>query len=169
MVNLNPKLHDSIYTQPTTAKLKNENPFEVVLQKYCGVIFTLPFRNYSSLIFVRRKPIDKVSILIELWQINHIDNQDYIEHNHPATAVADAAQHLAGKKYFCKLDCSQAYHCLQMRNRSYYCRSTSGHAFLRANVLRKAWTDHFQRSTILSELTSILHWRPTDALKTFFS
>ena len=26
----------------------------------------------------------------------------------------DAAQHLAGKLVFCKLDCSQAYHCLQM-------------------------------------------------------
>ena len=28
--------------------------------------------------------------------------------------MADAAQHMAGKRYFCKLDCSQAYHCLQM-------------------------------------------------------
>ena len=28
--------------------------------------------------------------------------------------MSDAAQHMAGKKRFCKLDCSQAYHCLQM-------------------------------------------------------
>ena len=28
--------------------------------------------------------------------------------------MADAAQHMAGKRYICKLDCSQAYHCLQM-------------------------------------------------------
>ena len=28
--------------------------------------------------------------------------------------VTDAAQHMAGKKYFCKLDCSQAYHCIPM-------------------------------------------------------
>ena len=28
--------------------------------------------------------------------------------------MSDAAQHLAGKSLFCKLDCSQAYHCLQM-------------------------------------------------------
>ena len=29
-------------------------------------------------------------------------------------ALSDAPQHLAGKSLFCKLDCSQAYHCLQM-------------------------------------------------------
>ena len=34
--------------------------------------------------------------------------------NHPVSTLSDAAQHLAGKKLFCKLDCSQAYHCLQM-------------------------------------------------------
>ena len=28
--------------------------------------------------------------------------------------MSDAAQHLTGKSLFCKLDCSQAYHCLQM-------------------------------------------------------
>ena len=30
------------------------------------------------------------------------------------TTQTDAAQHMAGKKPFCKLDYSQAYHCLQM-------------------------------------------------------
>ena len=30
------------------------------------------------------------------------------------STLTDAAQHLAGKKFFCKLDCSQAYHVLQM-------------------------------------------------------
>ena len=30
------------------------------------------------------------------------------------STLSDAAQHLAGKSLFCKLDCSQAYHCLQM-------------------------------------------------------
>ena len=28
--------------------------------------------------------------------------------------ISDAAQHMAGKEYFCKLDCSQVYHCIQM-------------------------------------------------------
>ena len=30
------------------------------------------------------------------------------------STLTDAAQHMAGKKLFCKLDCLQAYHCLQM-------------------------------------------------------
>ena len=28
--------------------------------------------------------------------------------------MASSAQHMAGKKFFCKLDCSRAYHCLEM-------------------------------------------------------
>ena len=33
---------------------------------------------------------------------------------HPVTTSSDAAQFMAGKKFFCKLDCSQAHHCIQM-------------------------------------------------------
>ena len=39
---------------------------------------------------------------------------DYTNNNHPVSTLSDAAQHLAGKLLFCELDCSQAYHCLQM-------------------------------------------------------
>ena len=39
---------------------------------------------------------------------------DYNSNNYPANTLPDAAQHLAGKSLFFKLDCSQAYHCLQM-------------------------------------------------------
>ena len=41
-------------------------------------------------------------------------SDDYINNNHPVSTLTDAAQHMAGKRLFCKLDCSQAYHCLQM-------------------------------------------------------
>ena len=43
-------------------------------------------------------------------------SDDYINNNQPVRTLADAAQHMAGKgkKLFFKLDCSQAYHCLQM-------------------------------------------------------
>ena len=41
---------------------------------------------------------------------------DYEAHNHLETTIPDAAQHMAGKKFFCKLDCFQAYHCIQMAN-----------------------------------------------------
>ena len=37
-----------------------------------------------------------------------------MNNNHPVSTLSDAAQHMAGKKPCCKLDCSQAYHCLQM-------------------------------------------------------
>ena len=41
-------------------------------------------------------------------------SDDYINNNHPVSTLSDAAQHPAWKKLFCKLDCSQANHCLQM-------------------------------------------------------
>ena len=41
-------------------------------------------------------------------------HDSYINNNHPVSTLTDAAQHMAGKNLFCKLDCSQAYHCLQM-------------------------------------------------------
>ena len=45
---------------------------------------------------------------------NTLISDDYINNNHPVSTLSDAAKHLAGKKLFCKLGCSQAYHCLQM-------------------------------------------------------
>ena len=49
-----------------------------------------------------------------LQKINSLIADDYANNNHPVSTLSDAAQHLAGKSLFCKLDCSQAYHCLQM-------------------------------------------------------
>ena len=83
------------------------------MQEY-GIITTLPYSKYSSPIFAQRKPNGKLRILVDLRRINHLIKNDYGEHNHPVTTVSDAAQHMAGKKFFCKLDCSQAYHCIPM-------------------------------------------------------
>ena len=48
-------------------------------------------------------------------QENQILTADgYTNNNHPFSTLSDAAQHLAGKCVFCKIDCSQAYRCLQM-------------------------------------------------------
>ena len=79
-----------------------------------GIITTLPYSKYSSPIFAQRKLNGKLRILVDLRRINHLLKNDYNKHNHPVTTIAEAAQHMAGKKYFCKLDYSQAYHCLQM-------------------------------------------------------
>ena len=83
------------------------------MQKY-GIITVLPFSKYASPIFAQRKPNGKLRLLVDLRKINTLIADDYTNNNHPVSTLSDAAQHLAGKTLFCKLDCSQAYHCLQM-------------------------------------------------------
>ena len=72
------------------------------------------FSKYASPIFAQRKPNGKLRLLVDLRKINTLIADDYINNNHPVSTLTDAAQHMAGKNLFCKLDCSQAYHCLQM-------------------------------------------------------
>ena len=115
-IKMTPKHDDPVYAQslPTPTNLKDNLLIELALMQEYGIITTLPYSKYSSPIFAQRKPNGKLRILVDLRRINHLLKNDYNQHNHPVTTIADAAQHIAGKKYFCKLDCSQAYHCLQM-------------------------------------------------------
>ena len=83
------------------------------LQRY-GLITTLPFSKYASPIFAQKKPNSKLLLPVDLRKINNLISDDYIHNDHPVSTLTDAAQHMAGKKLFCKFDCSQAYHCLQM-------------------------------------------------------
>ena len=85
----------------------------VLLYKY-GIITTLPFIKYASPIFAQRKPNGKLRLLVDLRKINTLIADEYFNNNHPVSTLTDAAQHMAEKNLFCKLDCSQAYHCLQM-------------------------------------------------------
>ena len=55
-------------------------------------------------------------LLVDLRKINTLIADGYTKKNQPVSTLSDAAQHLAGITLFCKLDCSQAYHCLQMAN-----------------------------------------------------
>ena len=84
-----------------------------LLHKY-GIITTLPFSKYASPIFAKKKPNEKLRLLVDLRKINLLIADDYINNNHPVSPLTDAAQHMAGKNLFCKLGCSQAYHCLQI-------------------------------------------------------
>ena len=115
-IKLTPKHDEPVYAQslPTPTNLKDDLLVELALMQEYGIITTLPYRKYSSPIFDQRKPNGKLRILVDLSRINHLLKNDYNQHNHPVTTMADAAQHMAGNRYFCKLDCSQAYHCLQM-------------------------------------------------------
>ena len=51
---------------------------------------------------------------MDLRKINSLITDDYTNNIHPISTLSYAAQHLAGKSPFCKLECSQAYHCWQM-------------------------------------------------------
>ena len=53
-------------------------------------------------------------ILLDLSRLNHLLRHDYLNSNFPISNMTDATNHFAGKKLFCKMDCSQAYHCVQM-------------------------------------------------------
>ena len=83
------------------------------MHKY-GIITVLPFSKYASPIFAQRKPNGKLRLLVDLRKINTLIADDYTNSNNPVSTWSDAAQHLAGKSLFSNLDCSQAYHCLQM-------------------------------------------------------
>ena len=115
-VKLTPKDDSPAYSQslPTSINLKEDILVELALLHRYEIITTLPFFKHASPIFARKKHNGKLRLLVDLRKINNLISDDYINNNHPVSTLTDAAQHMAGKKLFCKLDCSQAYHCLQM-------------------------------------------------------
>ena len=115
-VKLTPKDDKAVYSQslPMPIHLKEDLVVELALMHKYGIITVLPFSKYASPIFAQRKPNGKLRLLVDLRKINSLIADDYTNNNQPVSTLSDAAQHLAGKSLFCKLDCSQAYHCLQM-------------------------------------------------------
>ena len=99
---------------PAPINLKDDILVELALLHKYGIITTLPFSKYASPIFAQRKPNGKLRLLVDLRKINTLLADDYINNNHPVSTLTDAAQDMAGKNLCCKLDSSQAYHCLQM-------------------------------------------------------
>ena len=99
---------------PTPINLKEDILVELALLHRYGIITALLFSKYASPFFAQKKSNGKLRLLVDLRKINNLISDDYISNNHPVSTLTDAAQHMAGKKLFCKLDCSQAYHCLQM-------------------------------------------------------
>ena len=69
--------------------------------------------NYASTIFAQRIHNGKLYLLVDLRKLNTLIADGYTNNNHPVSTLSDVAQHLAGKFLYYKLDCSQAYHCLQ--------------------------------------------------------
>ena len=83
------------------------------MHKYV-IITVLRFSKYASPIIAKRELNGNLRLLVDLRKINSLIVDDYTNKNHPVSTLSDAAQHSAGKSLFCKVDCSQAYHCLQM-------------------------------------------------------
>ena len=115
-VKLTPINDKDVYSQslPMPIHLKEDIIVELALMHKYGVITVLPFSKYASPMFAQRKPNGKLRLLVDLRKINSLIADDYTNNSHPVSTLSDAAQHLAGKSLFCKLGCSQAYHCLQM-------------------------------------------------------
>ena len=115
-VQLTPLDNRPAYSQspPAPINLKDDILVELDLLHKYGIITTLPFSKYASPIFAQRKPNGKIRLWVDLLKNNTLIADDYINNNHPVSTLTEAAQHMAGKNLFCKLDCSQAYHCLQM-------------------------------------------------------
>ena len=115
-VRLTAKDDKAVFSQslPKPIHLKEDIIVERAPMHKYGIITVLPLSKYASPIFAQRKPNGKVGLLVDLRKINTLIADDYTNNNHPVRTLSDAAQRLAGKFFFCKLDCSQAYHCLQM-------------------------------------------------------
>ena len=115
-VKLTPKDKKAVYSQrlPMPIHLKENLIVELALMHKYGIITVSPVSKYASPIFAKRKPHGKRRFLVDLRKITTLIADDYTNNNHPVSTLSDAAQHLAGKSLFYELDCSQAYHCLQM-------------------------------------------------------
>ena len=94
--------------------LKDDIVVELALLQKNGIITTLPFSKNAIPIIEQRKQSGKLLLLVDLRELNTLSADNYIMNNHPVSILTDAAQHMAVKNLFCKLHCSQAYHCLQM-------------------------------------------------------
>ena len=105
-VQLTPLDNRPAYSQslPAPINLKDDILVELTLLHKYGIITTLPFSKYASPIFAQRKPNGKLRLLFDLRKINTLIADDYINNNHPVRTLTDAAQHMAGKNLFCKLD-----------------------------------------------------------------
>ena len=109
-MRLTPKDDKAVYT----IHLKKDLIVELTLVHKDGVITFLPFSKCASPIFAQRKHNRKIRLLVDLRKINTLIADDNTNKIHPVSTLSDAARHLSGKSLFCKLDCSQAYYCLQM-------------------------------------------------------
>ena len=117
-VKQTPKDNNAVCSQnlPMPIHLKEDLLVELALMHDYGIITVLPISEYASPIFAQRKLNGKLRVLLGLRKINSLIADECTNNIHPVSTLSKTAQHLAGESIFCKLDCSGAYHCLQMAN-----------------------------------------------------
>ena len=115
-VKLTPKDDKVVYRQNLHMSINLEEDLivELALMHKYGIITVLQFSKYANYIFAQRKPNGKLRLFVDLRKINTLIADECTYNNDPVITLSHEAQHLAGKSLFCKLDCSQPYHCLQM-------------------------------------------------------
>ena len=99
---------------PEPINLKDDILVEIALLHKYGAITKLPYSKYASPKFAQRKPNGKLRRLVDLRNLHTLIAHDYSNSNHPVSTLTVAAQQMAGKNLFRKLDCSHLYHCLRM-------------------------------------------------------
>ena len=90
-----------------------------------GSITTLPFSEYASPIVCAENSQWETQTTGRPENSTNNNNRDDFNNKNPVSTLTDAAQHMVGKKLFCELDCSQAYHCLRNADK----RTIEGLAF----------------------------------------
>ena len=83
----------------STKHLKEDLTVEPALMHRYDITTTLPFSKYATVIFAQRKP-NLLRLPVDMRKTNALVSDDYINNNQPVSILLDAAQHLAGKKFF---------------------------------------------------------------------
>ena len=81
---------------------------------YYGLITTLSQSRCSSPLFAQRKNSGRLRLLVDSRKVSQLLKNDYVNTNFAISNMSDAINYFAGNKLFRKLDCSNAYHCVQM-------------------------------------------------------
>ena len=103
-----------LYSQgpPTPIHLSEDPLVEHALMQYYGIVTTLQYSKYCIPLFAQRKPSSALRLWIDLRRVNHLIRHDYDSHIFTVTTLVSG--HIAGKKIFAQLDCSQACFALRM-------------------------------------------------------
>ena len=115
-VQLTPKKDKAVCSEnlPKPIPLEDDLIVKLDLVHKHDIITVLPFSRYARLVFAQSRPNEKLRLLVDLRKIHTLSADGYTNNIHSVSTFPDVAQHLAENSLFCKLDCSKAYHCLQM-------------------------------------------------------